>query len=157
VRLVAVDPGGQTGIAWTPDGTCLRGRTETWNLAAVSDPGRRYELLTKLLDQHWNAEQLIWEESPGAPSLAARRWHFGYLGVTQLWCVGNQVEFLSISPGTLKAFACGHGAAPKDAMRRAAVVYFQDEGLRDEERVSEHQIDALWLLAWGVAQVRRRK
>lgn len=150
MKLLAIDPGGQMGVAWHPGvGRISPCRVENWNLERAFDPGRRYALMLKLLGQHRNADRLVWEISPRVQG-QYRRWYFGYLATAQLWCAEHDVDFLGVNPGTVKFFATADRRAPKYAMRAAAAAFFRDERLRDMAKFTEHQIDALWILGWAV-------
>lgn len=151
MRLLAIDPGGKMGVAWHPgEGRISPLRAETWDLERIADPGQRYRLLLEMLDDHRRMDRLVWETSP-RPQGAWRRWYYAYLAIAELWCSEHGTEFLEVQPSTIKEYATGDRRAPKVPMRHAAAVFFRAEGLRDPKLYSEHQIDALWLLAWAVS------
>lgn len=150
--ILALDPGERFGYAWSSDRRVHAQQSGVWHFEHVSEPGRRFGLLLGELELA-KPEILVYELAGGLRGKAARTWHGGYLAIVQTYAVRGRAQLLVVHPKTLKLFATGNGSAPKPAMRHAAATEFDADWLRNPKDAPHDQIDALWVLAWGLAEL----
>ena len=147
VNILALDPGELFGFAWTPDRTIDLDRSGVWDLEPFPDPGQRFAHLDTLLTEH-DSNAIVYERPVARLGISARSWHYGYLAITQAWCFRRRVPLYLLAPTRLKLYAVGKGNADKAKMAAAARKAF---GLIMP--VSSDQVDALWLLSWGLGHI----
>lgn len=169
IRAIAIDPGRELGLAWTNEAGEADPRLVTCRkLGGYLEPGERYLALWETLKAGcpWRPTHVVFEVTGPNPRSgeAARRWQHGYLAHVQAWAAVHGAAFLEARPSQVRLWATGSGQASKkaraanrnaekDRMRVAAAQRWPDAA--EAIAAADHNaIDALWLLAWGVADVR---
>ena len=178
-RILAVDLGGDTGVAYNLEGDG-RLQWETWSLSSNKElekmrrtrlnrrndlrVQRFFQLLT-LVKMRQNPEVVVFEDVQFRSSTFQ----------TQLWSSYRTALWLTFPPdrfyvdcvpvGTLKHFATKNGAADKSmmarALSRAMPERFKMSGqslvdtTADSVTVSDDAVDAIWLWLWARQNLER--
>lgn len=161
-RILAIDPAQNMGVAWSDDGTLHPERSGVWMLGSAKTPGARYcVLLDRLKTAPLKPTHIAYEDA-FSKSNAGTRWFNGYRAVVELFAEWIGAEFLPIAPLSLKKWATGVGLAAKEdreanpdiekTRMRSALCWAYPEH-EEFGRIDQNRIDALWVLAWGWAQV----
>lgn len=144
-RVLALDPGGITGYAWTEDRQVHHEQSGCWNLGRIDDAAERFDYLQGKLDVSCPTH-IAYEDPMGLRGMAAV-WFYGYRAVVFAWAQRNGASLALVNQNTLKEFATGSGAARKEQMKEALE---RRLGLKLAEEFDDNQVDALWVLAWGI-------
>ncbi|MCI0695677.1 hypothetical protein L0337_27200 [candidate division KSB1 bacterium] len=178
MNFLALDLGTQTGYAWNHDDVFECG---TWQLATKTeiaqwgkdrfrrrcDPRipRLYARILMLHDAH-KFDGVVFEDVQFASTTYQ----------AQLWSSLRAAVWLSVPSeiidcvpvGTLKNFATGHGAAPKNMMALALCrrdsrfvkqkknVTFSVDSVAEPIALDDNAVDAVWLHKWAEANLSRK-
>src|SRR5262245_19406191 len=119
MKVVSVDPGAVTGIAWSEDGTIDPERSTTWDFRK-QEPGERWcALLERLKSAPVRPDLIAYEfaclttnsKKEGGEQRA--RLAAGYRAIVECYAWHIGAQFVPVAPATWKKWGTGHGLAPK--------------------------------------------
>lgn len=159
-RILAIDCGATTGVAWTDDGTIHPDRSGLWLFGGYKCPGDRYVALTERLKKaEIGVPTHIAFEDAFSKSKAGTRWFNGYRAIVEQYAAWVGAEFLPVAPLSLKKWATGIGLAPKadreadpmiEKTRMRSALCWKYPHLERLDAIDQNRIDALWVLAWAI-------
>jgi len=139
MRILAIDPAGRTGLAWTDSGIPQGHLVETLDSRNEREPGKRYLLLWKKLCE-LAPQKIIFEELRFGRGGKTDDVLSGYRAVIRLWCAVYHAPYQTIGASSLKKYATGYGKATKQDMIDKARDLFGYAGNSDDEADALHML-----------------
>ena len=152
-KYVGLDLGAFCGIA-VKDGLSII--ADTWDLNSkkrIHGSGMKFLLFKSMLKDVLSTgpiSSIFYEEVRRHKGVSAAHAYGGYESHLLAFCEENNIPFLSIPVGTVKAFATGKGNASKDMMILAARKKWPSIEIGPKE---DDKADALWILFTGLNEL----
>ncbi len=144
MKILAIDPGTKCGYAMSST------ESGVWNLSPRRHEGggmRFFRLRNYLVSACEGADLVVYEEVRGHKGTDAAHIYGGIVAIIQEHCEMHSIPYSGIPVGTIKKFATGKGNSDKVTMLATARKAWPLTPI-----VDDNQADALWLLAWAMAE-----
>lgn len=143
MKILALDPAKNCGVAWQDTERPESFITATWHLGQAGDLGAQHNALEARLEGQITTlgVNLIAAENAGFGSInrATQAMHDERLGIIRKVAARHGIRLVLFHPTSIKSYATGTGKAKKPQMIAAAARLLGLRGLTDDEA------DAAWI------------